>query len=234
MSIVKIAITNEDDQILKKIESGLNSKDIKNFHEEDLNLLQKSLATHYGGYATLFDKEHSIYSLGRSKWRYVSPLHSPFFSEKRDRITRALAIKHELYERDEILKNKITPETMQGRILDGRQEVGAHSTLAVLGRESNDVLAMRKRIDFNSSLPMYRNVTGEAKLLKKITGKTYGQDYFNKSDLEKLRSVKPTYKGFHKTEGQSISIGEFANMNPGMTALGIGGLATLGILAIAK
>lgn len=69
-------------------------------------------------------------------------------------------------------------------------KTGQHSSLAVLGRESNDVRKLPLN-EVKTSRILMRTSTGEAKLLKDITGKRYGIDEFTPEDLEKLDTAKP-------------------------------------------
>lgn len=63
-------------------------------------------------------------------------------------------------------------------------------SLDVLGRESNLVRA--NPYMSNSNLKDIRSYTGENRLLKRITGKSYGADKFTGKDLRRLDRAKPS------------------------------------------
>lgn len=84
----------------------------------------------------------------------------------------------------EVLKNNI-----------GKQ-VGAHNNLAVIGRESNNVLKLKMHgVEFDK-MHKLRGSRGsnEISLINRISGKKYGQDFLTKRDLKKIRNAKPDFK----------------------------------------
>lgn len=70
------------------------------------------------------------------------------------------------------------------------EQVGGHMSLDVLGRESNLVRA--NPYLSKSTLKDIRSYTGEDRLLKNLTGKTYGADKFSGKDLRRLDRAKPS------------------------------------------
>ncbi len=70
------------------------------------------------------------------------------------------------------------------------KQVGAHFNLAVLGRESSDVARLEMHgLDTSSMHHARKNITGEKDLIKRISGKEYGQ-YMSRKDIRRLRNAK--------------------------------------------
>lgn len=88
-------------------------------------------------------------------------------------------------------------------ITQGGLLMGMHNNLAVLGRESNflrtnpysHVTPMKHPQvpkDFGLTLPKLRGMTGEDRLVGRVTGKRFGVDKMTNKDLRKLRKANPT------------------------------------------
>lgn len=209
--IRKSGILRSENQIIDGINRGSqkligNNKIIK----DNLTTEQKLMALTNGGY---YQKNNEIVTLSNSKLKYLSPLHK-FFNRSENKINDALAIRHEAYEYNESKKglianiykkrntkwyDKYNPDNI--KIIDNNeslQRVGLHNNLSVLGKESNDVkrFSIYKDID---NLKDLRNNTGENILLKRITGKNYGDSFLSKKDLKKLKNanydLKENYDG---------------------------------------
>lgn len=76
------------------------------------------------------------------------------------------------------------------------KQVGVHSNLAVLGRESNNVLKLKMHgVEFDK-MHKLRGSSGsnETSLINRISGKKYGQDFLTKKDLKKMRNAKPDFE----------------------------------------
>ena len=79
--------------------------------------------------------------------------------------------------------------------------VGRHYNLAVLGKESNDQNLVGGLYGADNNLNKFRkNVSKESSLLKRFTGKEYGQHFSNR-DLRKLRNAKPDFNIDFGTSG---------------------------------
>ena len=69
---------------------------------------------------------------------------------------------------------------------------GSHASLAVLGRESNDL-----RVNpYSHQLKDIRQSTGEAGLISRITNKRFGVDRLSNKDLHKLRTAPTNFSQY--------------------------------------
>jgi hypothetical protein len=90
----------------------------------------------------------------------------------------------------------IAQEKIKGAMQHGVGDVvGGHFNLAVLGRESNDINLLNNLYGIKGNkFNQMRKMTGEDKLIKRITGKNYGEEYINKGNLRKLRNAKYDFR----------------------------------------
>jgi len=104
--------------------------------------------------------------------------------------------KNNLYGNTYILKKDdetgIPVEDEYGKVLGNYQLKGIHAGVDILGHESNHVLDASKSahphdLEAANRYKQTREETGEAAILKKLTGKQYGVDRFTKKDLNNLR-----------------------------------------------
>lgn len=69
--------------------------------------------------------------------------------------------------------------------------VGMHMSPAVLGHEMNDIRRLKVHGADMTSFEKSRRNTGEAGMIKRVTGKDYGQTSLTRRDIGKLGKMKP-------------------------------------------
>jgi hypothetical protein len=135
--------------------------------------------------------------------RLFSPLQRVFSSKNRSKLVHAVGNRHEAHEVKEMsrqwldrVKNSVQtggpmPQNM-GNVSRKGRPTGEHANLSVLMRESNDIRKIPHQ-NLLSSLHKARSKTGESELLKRITGKGYGE-HFTPADIRKGVSARPTLR----------------------------------------
>jgi hypothetical protein len=140
--------------------------------------------------------------------RFVSNNHSMFDTKDKTRLTQGIILRHEGHEATEMIsRTKNNQDLEQGQVVnDKRQRVGNHATLAVLGREQNDVHAflgskatakvpyseVKSKLEkatnsVKAKMIKMRTRNGESKILNQETGTIYGKDSMSNKYLDKLR-----------------------------------------------
>jgi hypothetical protein len=76
----------------------------------------------------------------------------------------------------------VSPDSIGGKKNIGML-AGQHADTSVLARESNDT----RGNPFLRKLKGFREASGEASFMQEATGKTFGKDRFNKTDMKKLQ-----------------------------------------------
>ena len=173
-----------------------------------------------GGYATMSGGGKIIAGNMRNPLlRSMSPLHKIFDSKQNIKDLHRIGIKHELSERkylnqynegksiyERLFSNPVKADIRQGifNIPKGR-----HTTLAVLGEESNNLSKLKNKNVIDRMQKM-RYLTGESDIIKNITGKTYGKDLLSTVDIDKLH--QSSLKQFRYHTGSKSAIGRITGM----------------------